>query len=293
LMLGGLGLAHEHHGEVLLPVGTVYDPFVLRGLDALIYALYNGARFVFAGTPAGVTLAPEGGAHQSTVTASVGMELPNLDFVEPCYAGEVDWLLCDGIDALTRPGHARSLYLRLSTRPVDQAPFAAALARLGEDRMRADVLAGGYRLLEPAAGDTRPAVTIATCGPMAPEALAAAAELDAEGVAATVLVLSSPDRLHRGWRATFIDDVRSSRVTRRPSHLHRLIPPAERQRPIISLHDADPHALAWLGSAIGTRQLTLGVDRFGESGTIAELHAVMGIAAADVVNAALLALSDV
>ncbi|MFT6942661.1 MAG: pyruvate dehydrogenase E1 component [Nitriliruptoraceae bacterium] len=293
LMLGGLGLAHEHHGEVLLPVGTVYDPFVLRGLDALIYALYNGARFVFAGTPAGVTLAPEGGAHQSTVTASVGMELPNLDFVEPSYAGEVDWLLCDGIDALTRPGHAQSLYLRLSTRPIDQAPFAAALARLGEDRMRADVLAGGYRLIEPAAGDTRPAVTIATCGPMAPEALAAAAELDAEGVAATVLVLSSPDRLHRGWRATFIDDVRSSRVTRRPSHLHRLIPPAERQRPIISLHDADPHALAWLGSAIGTRQLTLGVDRFGESGTIAELHATMGIAAADVVNAALLALSDV
>ncbi len=90
LLLGQLGLAHDHHGEALLPVGTVYDPFVLRGLDALVYSLYNGSRFVVAGTPSGVTLAPEGGAHQSTVTPSVGTELPGVAFCEPAFARAVD-----------------------------------------------------------------------------------------------------------------------------------------------------------------------------------------------------------
>lgn len=297
LMLGALGLTHEHHGQLLLPVGTVYDPFVLRGLDALIYALYNGARFIVAGTPSGVTLAPEGGAHQSIITPSVGAELPGLDAVEPAYATEVDWLLCDGLRALggnpdgTDERDPRSLYLRLSTRPVDQAPFGAALGRVGEDRLRRDVLAGGYRLRD-APPDDRPGVTIATTGVSAVEALAAAEELDGEGVQATVLLLTSPDRLHRGWRRTFTTSVRTARVTRAVSHLHRLVPAAERRRPIISVHDAAPNTLAWLGSALGTRQLTLGVDRFGESGTIEELHRAVGISADDVTNAALVAVHE-
>ena len=120
LALHALGLGHELHGEHLIPIGTVYDPFVCRGLDALIYAVYNGARFVVVGTPAGVTLAPEGGAHQSTITASIGIELPGLTFAEPCYAQTLDWLLCDGIRRLGDPD-GEAMYLRLSTRPIDQA----------------------------------------------------------------------------------------------------------------------------------------------------------------------------
>ncbi len=125
MLLGQLGLSHEHHGQHLLPVGTVYDPFVLRGLDAFIYGLYNDAKFVVAGTPAGVTLAPEGGAHQSTITASVGAELPNLTYFEPAFATEVDWILCDALDQVGR-SDGTSSYLRLSTRPIDQQPFADA-----------------------------------------------------------------------------------------------------------------------------------------------------------------------
>ena len=102
LALHAFGLAHELHGEHLLPIGTVYDPFICRGLDALIYALYNGARFVVAGTPAGVTLAPEGGAHQSSITPSIGLELPGLTYAEPAFADALDWLLCDGF-AAARP----------------------------------------------------------------------------------------------------------------------------------------------------------------------------------------------
>ncbi len=296
MLLGQLGLSHDHHHEQLLPVGTVYDPFVLRGLDAFIYGIYNDSRFVVAGTPAGVTLAPEGGAHQSTITASVGAELPNLTYVEPAYATEVDWLLCDALSEVSRPDGS-STYLRLSTRPIDQAPFAAAAERLGVDRLREQVLAGGYRLVDGVEGidggdDSRPGVTIVTTGVMAPEAIAAASELEGEGVAATVVHLTSPDRVYRSWRAGFAQSTASARVVRRPSHLHRLVPSAERRRPIVSVHDAASHSLAWLGSAIGTRQFALGVDRFGESGTIAELYELVGIDAGSIVNAALIAVSE-
>jgi len=294
MLLGQLGLSHDHHGHHLIPIGTVYDPFVLRGLDAFIYGIYNDARFIVAGTPAGVTLAPEGGAHQSTITASVGAELPNVNYVEPAYASEVDWLMCDAIAQLA-PVDGMSTYLRLSTRPIDQAPFAAALERHGEDRLRSHVLAGGYRLLD-GPDDGRPAVTIVTTGAMAPEALAAAAELDDEGVQATVVHLTSPDRVYRSWRSAYAPMATGSApaasVVRSPSHLHRLIPLAERRRPVVSVHDAASHSLAWIGSAIGARQYALGVDRFGESGTIADLHAITGISAGNIVNAALIAVSE-
>ena len=290
MLLGQLGLSHDHHGEHLLPVGTVYDPFVLRGLDAFIYGLYNDAKFVVAGTPAGVTLAPEGGAHQSTITASVGAELPNLTSFEPAFATEVDWILCDALDQVGR-ADGTSSYLRLSTRPIDQQPFSDVVDRMGADRLRTHVLAGGYRLVD-APPDGRPAVTIVTTGVMAPEALAAARELDAEGVQASVVHLTSADRVYRSWRAGFTRSAATASVVRAPSHLHRLVPHGERRRPIISVHDAASHSLAWLGSALGTRQFTLGVDRFGESGTIADLHELTGIDAGSIVNAALIAVTE-
>ena len=289
MLLGQLGLSHEHHGEQLFPIGTVYDPFVLRGLDAFVYGLYNDAKFIVTGTPSGVTLAPEGGAHQSTITASVGAEMPNLHYAEPAYATEVDWLLCDAIEEMSRPDGS-STYLRLSTRPIDQAPFGAALERVGEDVLRRHVLAGGYRLRE-GAPDGRPGVTIVTTGVMAPEALAAADELDDEGVQATVVHLSSPDRAYASWRARYAAATGSPAV-RSVSQLHRLVPSDERSRPVVSVHDAASHALAWVGSALGTRQYALGVDRFGESGTIADLHAIAGISAGNIVNAALIAISE-
>ena len=290
MLLGQLGLSHEHHDQHLLPVGTVYDPFVLRGLDALIYGIYNDARFIVVGTPAGVTLAPEGGAHQSTITASVGAELPNLNYSEPAYATEVDWLLCDALDQLSRPD-GMSAYLRLSTRPIDQAPFGIALGAMGEAQLRSHVLAGGYRLVD-GPPDNRPGVTIATTGAMAPEAILAASELDGEGVQASVIHLTSPNRVYQSWRSGLTKSVASARVEERPSHLHSLVPQNERQRPVVSVHDAASHSLAWLGSALGTSQYALGVDRFGESGTIADLHQLTGINAGSIVTAALIAIDE-
>ncbi|MEO5724902.1 MAG: 1-deoxy-D-xylulose-5-phosphate synthase N-terminal domain-containing protein [Ilumatobacteraceae bacterium] len=298
LLLGQLGLSHDHHGEQLLPIGTVYDPFVLRGLDALIYGVYNGSRFIVVGTPSGVTLAPEGGAHQSTITPSVGAELPGLVACEPAYATEVDWLLCAALEELTSSS-GESTYLRLSTRPIDQAPFGAALERYGEVALREHVLAGGYRLAEARAGSSsdssgedRPGVTLVTTGVMATEALTAAELLHDEGVAATVIHLTSPDRAFRSWQHRFASATATATTARPPSLLHQLVQKSERSRPVVSVHDAASHSLAWVGSVLGTRQYCLGVDRFGESGTVADLYDAVGISAGHIVNAALIAVAD-
>jgi len=286
LLLGQLGLSHDHHGEILIPIGTVYDPFVLRGLDALIYSLYNDSRFIVAGTPAGITLAPEGGAHQSTITPSVGLELPGIVQVEPAYALAVEWLLADGIAGLS---DRESMYLRLSTRPIEQAPFNEASERMGERTLRAAVLAGGYRIKEPGSGAP---VILAATGPVMPEVLAAADLLADEGVAATVIDITSLDRLFRGWAGGQSNAVRDARMPIDAGHLENLISPAERTAPIVTIHDASPHAMAWLGSVFGQRVLPIGVSRFGESGTIAELYEAFGFLPEQIATAAIVAMES-
>ena len=286
LALHAFGLAHELHGEHLLPIGTVYDPFVCRGLDALIYALYNGARFVVAGTPAGVTLAPEGGAHQSSITPSIGLELPGLTYAEPAFAEPLDWLLCDGLQRLAYPD-GESLYLRLSTRAVDQGPFLAAKERVGAERIRGDVLAGAYRLVEP----SRPAdLVIAASGPVVTEAIAGAAGLEAEGVATLVIDVTSSDRLFRGWRGALERAAAGGTPASDDHHLTSLLEPGERRVPIVTVHDAASHHLAWLGGVYGARTVPVGVDRFGQSGTIADLYEIFGLLPEQIVNAGLVAL---
>src|SRR5262249_32533229 len=157
LLLGQLGLSWDLSGQPLLPVGTVYDPFVLRGLDAFVYSAYSAARSVVPGPPSGISLAPEGGAHQSTIPASVGLELPNVPFIEPAYAAALDWLLCGALQAIAAANAAPagtavtedgSYYFRLSTRGVDQGPFARARERLGDELLRRQVLAGAYLLVD-------------------------------------------------------------------------------------------------------------------------------------------------
>ena len=140
--------------------------------------------------------------------------------------------------------------------------------------------------------EARPGVTIVTTGVMAPEAVEAAAALEDEGVAASVINLTSPDRVYRSWQGTFSTAARQASAIREPSHIHRLVPKAERTWPVVSVHDAASHSLGWIGSALGTRQFPLGVDRFGESGTIADLHDITGISTGNIINAALVALSE-
>jgi pyruvate dehydrogenase E1 component len=288
LAIGQLGMTRDYQREQLFPIGTVYDPFVCRGLDALIYGLYSGSRFIVLGTPSGISLSREGGAHQSTVTPGLGMELPGLVYAEPTYGRELEWLLLDAMRELQEPD-GRATYLRLSTKPVDQAPFAELIERRGEEAVRADVLAGGFWLREPdSSGDT---VVLATCGAMTPEVLRAADLLEQdEGVSAGVLCLSSPDRLYEDWRRRRLVHLRDLTATREESHLERLVPAALRTAPIVTVIDGASHALAFLGSCLGARAVPLGVDSFGQVGSLAALYEAYDLSPEAVATAALIAL---
>jgi pyruvate dehydrogenase E1 component len=289
LLLGQLGLAGDLSDQPLLPIGTVYDPFVCRGLDAFIYATYSGSRFIVAGTPSGVTLAPEGGAHQSTITPAIGVQLPGVTFYEPAYAGALDWLLCAAL-ARMAVGEEGAAYFRLTTRPLDQAPFEAARERIGDDDLRRQVLAGGYRLVDASAAAPRdaPVVHLAASGAVLPEVLAAAAELEAEGVATNVVDITSVGRLYADWRARLRDAVRGARRPVDPSPVEVLFSPAA---PIVTVHDAASHTMAWLGSALGVPAVPLGVDAFGQSGSVRELYELHDLVPGAIVNAALAALA--
>jgi pyruvate dehydrogenase E1 component len=293
LWLSQFGLTAELFDELLIPVGTVYDPFVCRGLDALIYALYGGARFILAGTPSGVSLAPEGGAHQSTITPSIGIELPGLHAYEPTFAQEVIWIMEEGIRGIQEPRDGFATYLRLSTRPVDQQLAEPVRQRLGEVEWRRQVISGGYRLLEASACSDLPAdappVNVVATGAVVPEAIAAVRMLQHEEVAANLIVVTSPDRLWGEVRARRLAGVRDRRGGTL-EHAESLIPSSERAVPIVTVHDGASHALAFVGSIFGAPIVPLGVDTFGQSGRIGDLYGYAGIDADHVFDAALLAI---
>ncbi|GAC1394610.1 MAG: 1-deoxy-D-xylulose-5-phosphate synthase N-terminal domain-containing protein [Ktedonobacteraceae bacterium] len=294
MLLGQLGMSYELCGQQLFPIGTVYDPFVCRGLDALIYGLYCGAKFIFAGTPSGVSLSPEGGAHQSTVTASLGIELPELTYYEPAFACEVEWILLDALRECCDRIHGRSTYLRLSTKKIDQQVLDPALQRLGKEELRRQILAGGYRLIEghqqvPEATAAE-VVHIATTGAMVPEAVEAANRLSSEGVAANVLHVTSPQKLFALFTEERHRRLNNPMVSGQNGHLETLFSPEERHAPIVTVQDASAHSLAFLGSLYGVPTIPLGVDRFGQSGSQTDLYRYAGISVDDIVSAGYLAL---
>jgi pyruvate dehydrogenase E1 component len=273
LALGAFGLTAELSGTTLLPIGTLYDPFVARGLDALYHALYAGGRFIVAATPSGVSLSPEGGAHQSVITPGIGIALPAIAYYEPTFAQDVEWIVLDALSRLVRrDDDGESLYLRLSTKPIDQT-----LAPAPSPALREAVRRGGYRLVdgrEQAGHDPEDnAVHIFAAGVMVPEAVEASHALRAEGICASVFAVTSPDRLHRGLRAT------------RPYVLD-LVAPEEEGVPVVSVLDGHSHGLAFLGGALGVPQIPLGVDTFGQSGARRDLYRHYEIDAAAIARAA-------
>ncbi|CAN5534674.1 1-deoxy-D-xylulose-5-phosphate synthase N-terminal domain-containing protein [soil metagenome] len=293
MALGQFGLSYELTGQHLIPIGTVYDPFVCRGLDALIYSLYTGSKMIFAGTPAGVSLSPEGGAHQSTITTSIGIELPDVVTYEPAFAREVEWLLLDALRQCCDRDEGHSTYLRLSTKPIDQLLMQEALERLGEAELQRQVLAGGYRLVDRAnAQDTNQAtvVNIFVGGIMVPEAVEASAMLFEEGIMANVINTTSTDRLFTDLRKGRKTQLQNARASLNLGHIKTLIPGPERRAPIVSIQDGASHAMSFLGGVFGVPIVPLGVDEFGQSGSRDALYQHMGIDAHHIANAAMLAL---
>ena len=287
LALGAFGLADELYGQSLLPIGTVYDPFVCRALDAFIYAAYSQAKFIVIGTPSGISLSPEGGAHQSLITPGIGVQLPGVTYYEPAYALELEWILLAALAALQDRDNGKSAYLRLSTKPLDQAVFNMALEREGEEDLRQQVLQGGYRLLDwQSEEDYQPGVNVVhvfVTGAMLPEAVEAAQQLRQQGVFANVFNVTSADVLFHDYLAT---QQHSMQGRRQESWVESLVPADERSAPVVTLHDAHPHTLAFIGGALATRMVCLGVTEFGQSGSQAELYRRYGIAPENIVEAA-------
>lgn len=293
MAIGQLGLSHELVGQHLIPIGTVYDPFVCRGLDSLIYSLYVGSKMIFAGTPSGVSLSPEGGAHQSSVTVSLGMELPGLISFEPCFANETEWVMLEAMRRCCDREDGLSSYLRLSTKPIDQKLVEPALQRLGEEELRRQVLAGGYRLVD--RRDSAPnlpvgnTVQIVAAGTMIPEAVEAAARLVEEEIAANVINITSPSEIYRLFRERRRSGVEASSPHGQGS-FDWLILPEERRAPIVTVQDAASHSLSFLGGIFGVPVISLGVDEFGQSGTRGDLYHATGIDVDAIVGAGLHAL---
>lgn len=259
LMLAALGLSAPQFGTRLLPVGTVYDPFISRGLDALNYGCYQDARFLLVGTPSGLTLGAEGGAHQSINTPLIGMGQPNLDYFEPAFADEVALMMRHAFDHMQKP-EGSSVYLRLSTRSIPQ------IARTDSD-WEDDVIKGGYWLRKPAAGAE---AAIVFTGAIAPEALEAWEILSEDMPGLGLLNVTSPDLLHRGWSAR-----RAARWTGKsiaPSHVEQLLSALTPAAGLITVIDGSPGALSWLGGVKGMRVSPLGIDRFGQTGDLPDLY---------------------
>ncbi len=275
-LLAELGLTWSRDGEPLLPIGTLYDPFVNRALEPWSFGLYAGAQSILVGTPSGVTLAPEGGAHQSIITPSVGLEQPGCVAWEPAFGQDLEWTLLAALASLGRPD-GTSGYFRLTTRPIDQALAELSTDSAERDQRRADALAGGYLLRR---ASSAPAVTLIGVGAVMPEVLAAAAELDDAGHAVDVACLTSPDLVFRALRA------RQGLAEGDDAILDAVLP-AQRAAPIVTVLDGHPHTLSFLGSIRGVPIACLGVDGFGQSGDVDDLYRHFGIDAETIVGAAL------
>ena len=285
MMLGQLGLSQELLGETLFPIGTLYDPFVRRGLDALFYGVYSGGRFIFVGTPSGITLGPEGGAHQSVITPSIGIELPDVAYYEPCFGQELEWVLLAALEQIRL--RQSSTYLRLTTKTVDQGLFMRPEEPAELARRREQVLAGAYRLVDRSrAPDYRPgdnAVHIFACGALVPEAVAAAEGLEGEGVLANVINVTGPGPLYGRYQEQLRAAIHGTSTTL--DFLSEVVRPEERAAPVVTVIDGHPHTLAWLGGALNTRAFALGVTEFGQSGSPRELYREYGIDASSIMAA--------
>ncbi len=276
-LLGELGATWKFEGEPLLPIGTIYDPFVARALEPWSFGIYAGGQSILVGTPSGITLGPEGGAHQSITTPGIGIEQPGCTAWEPAFGQDFEWAFLDALSRLGRPG-GRSAYFRLSTRPLDQGLAAVP----DDDGLRAErrrqALAGGYRLRASTLGRA-PEVVIAVMGALVPEAMRAAEVLERDGgTAAEVVCVTSADLLFRAHRAERGLD------RTEPGILGELFPV---RAPVVTVLDGHPHALAFLGGALRVASTPLGVDDFGQSGDIGDLYERYAVDSETIVGAAL------
>ena len=287
ILLSALGLSHSINGERLLPIGTLYDPFIARGLDALNYACYQDARFILVATPSGITLAGEGGAHQSIAEPLIGLAQDGLASFEPAFVDELAVILRWAFAYIQKSGGETSernwlrdetggsVYLRLSTRPIEQ------IQRKMTPDLAQQIIDGAYWLREPGPNCQ---IVVAYTGAVAPEAIAAVGLMAEDRRDVGLLAVTSADRLNAGWTAA--QRARERGLIHARSHIERLLADVPPHCGIVSVLDGHPATLAWLGAVAGHRVRPLGVEHFGQTGSLAELYRHYGIDANAIVAAA-------
>ncbi|NYE19663.1 transketolase-like TK C-terminal-containing protein [Microbacterium immunditiarum] len=274
-LLGELGTTWSRWGQTLFPIGTIYDPFVERALEPWSFGMYAGGQSILVGTPSGVTLAPEGGAHQSIKTPSIGLEQPECVSYEPAFVVDAEWALLASMNQLGRPG-GKSAYLRLSTRPIDQKLASIPDDAAARERRRRQVVAGAYVLRpEPA-----PDVQIVAMGALVPEALQAAARLSLQGVRAEVVCATSPGLLYEALQARRGSGDGSSWI------LDQVFP-ASKAVPQVTILDGHPHTLAFIATINSVASRNLGVSQFGQSGDVDDVYRAHGIDVDSIIRSAL------
>jgi len=288
ILLSALGLSHAIIGERLIPIGTLYDPFIQRGLDALNYACYQDARFILVATPSGITLAPEGGAHQSIATPLIGLAQDGLAAFEPAFVDELAVILAFAFDYVQRDAEGEasernwlrdetggSVYLRLSTRPIEQ------IKRAMTSELRQAIVDGAYWQRPPGPNCQ---VVVAYTGAVVPEAIQAVGLMAEDRRDVGLLAVTSADRLNAGWTAA--QRARERGLVHARSHIEKLLADVPSHCGIVTVIDGHPATLAWLGAVHGHRVRALGVEHFGQTGSIPELYRHYGIDANAIVAAA-------
>src|SRR6266540_3346888 len=288
ILLSALGLSHAINGERLIPIGTLYDPFIGRGLDALNYACYQEARFILVATPSGITLAPEGGAHQSIATPLIGLAQDGLAAFEPAFVDELAIVLRWALAYIQKDGEGEasernwlrdetggSVYLRLTTRPIEQ------LSRVISPELKQAIIDGAYWQRPPGPNCQ---VVVAYAGAVAPEAIEAIGLMAEDRRDVGLLAVTSADRLNAGWTAA--QRARERGLVHARSHIEKLLADVPSHCGIVSVIDGHPATLAWLGAVHGHRVRALGVEHFGQTGSIPELYRHYGIDANAIVAAA-------
>jgi pyruvate dehydrogenase E1 component len=288
ILLSALGLSHAINGERLVPIGTLYDPFIQRGLDALNYACYQDARFILVATPSGITLAPEGGAHQSIATPLIGIAQDGLAAFEPAFVDELAVILGFAFDYIQRDAEAEasernwlrdetggSVYLRLSTRPIEQ------IKRAMTAELRQAIVDGAYWQRAPGPNCQ---VVVAYTGAVVPEAIQAVGLMAEDRRDVGLLAVTSADRLNAGWTAA--QRARERGLVHARAHIEKLLADVPSHCGIVSVIDGHPATLGWVGSVHGHRVRALGVEHFGQTGSIPDLYRHYGIDANAIVAAA-------
>jgi pyruvate dehydrogenase E1 component len=173
-------------------------------------------------------------------------------------------------------GEGGSVYLRLSTRSLEQPQ------RIMTPDLQNAITDGAYWLRKPGPNCD---LVVAYTGAVAAEAIEAIGLIGESRRDVGLLAVTSADRLHGGWTAA-----RKLRRDRRGvahlSHIERLLAPLPRDCGIVTVIDGHPATLGWLGSVRGHRVEALGVEHFGQTGTIDDLYRHHGMDANAIIDAA-------